>query len=134
MGQHMSADAPGEFTPTGAPGMDRQLGIYTAGLSGKTPALPIAYEALEQAARDVMPPESYDYVAGGAAAEDTVRANLEAFRRWRIVPRMFRNVAKRDLSVELLGNKLTAPILLAPIGVQGIVRPEAELAVARAAA
>src|ERR1051325_7813968 len=111
------------FKPTGAPGMDRQLGIYTAGLTGQIPSLPIACEALEQAAKGVMLPESYDYVAGGGASQDTVRANLAAFRRWRIVPRMFRNVAKRDLSAELLGHKLPAPILLAPIGVQGIVRP-----------
>src|SRR5207245_1654117 len=58
----------------------------------------------------------------------------EAFYRWRIVPRMLRNVSKRDLSVELLGARLPAPVLLGPVGVQGIVHTEAEVATARAAA
>ena len=63
-----------------------------------------------------------------------MRANLEAFERWRIVPRMLRDVSERDLSVTVLGTAMPAPLLLAPIGVQSIVHPEGELAVARAAA
>jgi isopentenyl diphosphate isomerase/L-lactate dehydrogenase-like FMN-dependent dehydrogenase len=63
-----------------------------------------------------------------------MRANLDAFRRWRIVPRMLRDVSERDLSVEVLGTAMPAPVLLAPIGVQSIVHPGAEPATARAAA
>jgi lactate 2-monooxygenase len=63
-----------------------------------------------------------------------MRANLDAFRRWRIVPRMLRDVSQRDLSVTVLGTELPAPVALAPIGVQSIVHAEGELAVARAAA
>ena len=63
-----------------------------------------------------------------------MRANLAAFRRWRIVPRMLRDVARRDLRVKLLGTSLPAPVLLAPVGAQSILHPEAEVAVARAAA
>ena len=74
------------------------------------------------------------YVCGGAGSEDTMRANLEAFRRWRIVPRVLRDLADRELAVELLGNELPAPVLLAPIGVQTLLHPEGELATARAAA
>src|SRR5262249_42274157 len=59
--------------------------------------------------------------------------NREAFRRWRIVPRMLRDVERRDLAVEVLGQRLPAPFLLAPVGVQSILHPDAELAVARAA-
>jgi isopentenyl diphosphate isomerase/L-lactate dehydrogenase-like FMN-dependent dehydrogenase len=73
-------------------------------------------------------------VAGGAGGEDTVRANREAFYRWRIVPRMFRDVSQRDLSVELFGAQLPAPVILGPVGVQGILHPGGELASARAAA
>ena len=62
-----------------------------------------------------------------------MRANLEAFRRRRLVPRMLRDVEARDLRVRLLGADLPAPLLLAPIGVQGIVHAEGELASARAA-
>jgi isopentenyl diphosphate isomerase/L-lactate dehydrogenase-like FMN-dependent dehydrogenase len=62
-----------------------------------------------------------------------MRANREGFRRWRIVPRFLRNVAERDLSTSVMGLRLRAPVLLAPVGVQSILHPEAELAVARAA-
>lgn len=125
----------GPTTPVPAQyGMERQLQIYLAGLQGQRPAAPVSVEALEQRARELLSPEAYGYVAGGAGGEDTMRANLEAFRRQRIVPRLLRDVAKRDLGVEVLGQRLAAPVLLAPIGVQSIVHPEAELAVARAAA
>src|SRR5260370_18033982 len=63
-----------------------------------------------------------------------MRASREAFARWRIVPRMLRDVSHRDLSVELLGSRFPAPVILGPIGVQGIIHSEAEVATARAAA
>jgi isopentenyl diphosphate isomerase/L-lactate dehydrogenase-like FMN-dependent dehydrogenase len=107
--------------------------IYQAGLRGEKPALPLAVEELEQKAREVLPLEAYTYLAGGAGAEDTARANRAAFRRWRIVPRFLRDVARRDPTVTVLGWRLPAPLLLAPIGVQSMLHPEAELAVARAA-
>jgi isopentenyl diphosphate isomerase/L-lactate dehydrogenase-like FMN-dependent dehydrogenase len=114
-------------------GVQRQMEIYLGGLAGKRPGQPLAPEDLEQQARAKLPPEAYVYVAGGAGAEDTVRANRDAFRRWRIVPRFLRDVSRRDIGVELLGRRLPAPVLLAPIGVQGMLHPDAELAVARAA-
>jgi isopentenyl diphosphate isomerase/L-lactate dehydrogenase-like FMN-dependent dehydrogenase len=73
-------------------------------------------------------------VAGAAGSEGTARSNLEAFRRWQIVPRMLRDVGVRDLRAELFGAELPAPLLLAPVGVQSIVHPDGELATARAAA
>lgn len=81
-----------------------------------------------------LPPEAFAYVAGGAATGSTIRRNREAFERWRIVPRVLRDVSARDLSVELLDTRLPAPILLAPIGVLEMADEEADLAVARAAA
>jgi lactate 2-monooxygenase len=129
---------PAEPSPTApAPppslGVQRQMEIYLTGLAGQKPARPLAPEHLEAQARAVLPPEAYTYVAGGAGREDTVRANRDAFLRWRILPRMLRDVSRRDLSVSLLGRRLPAPVLLAPIGVQSMLHPEAELAVARAA-
>jgi len=44
------------------------------------------------------------------------QANLDAFKRWRLVPRFLRDVGQRDLSVELFGKRLPAPFLLAPVG------------------
>jgi len=63
-----------------------------------------------------------------------MRANLESFSRYPIVPRMLRDVSARDLSVDLFGVRIPAPILLAPVGVQGIIHSEGELPAARAAA
>lgn len=115
-------------------GPSRQIEIYLGGLAGRKPMLPVALDKLEQRAREVLTPEAWDYVAGGAGGEDTMRANREAFRRWRIVPRMLRDVARRDLSVELFRQRFPAPVLLGPVGVQGIIHPDADVAMARAAA
>ncbi|MBA3808844.1 MAG: alpha-hydroxy-acid oxidizing protein [Solirubrobacterales bacterium] len=111
-----------------------QYEIYGRGLGGERPKLPITVSELEEAARKELSPEAFGYVAGGASSEATMRANREAFARWQIVPRMLRDVSVRDLSSSLLGTSMPAPIMLGPVGVQSIVHPEAELAVARAAA
>ncbi|WP_458188413.1 alpha-hydroxy-acid oxidizing protein [Haladaptatus sp. NG-WS-4] len=103
-------------------------------LADQTPDLPTTPEALAELAREELPPEAHAYVAGSAGAESTARENRRAFDRWRIVPRMLRDVAERDLSVELFGRELPVPVMLAPIGVQSIIHEEAELATARAAA
>lgn len=115
-------------------GRERQAGIFVAGVGGRRPEVPVDPARLEETARRVMSPEGFAYVAGGAGTEDTVRANREAFGRWRIVPRMLRDVSVRDTSVELFGARLPSPLLLAPIGVLEMAHPEADLAVARAAA
>jgi lactate 2-monooxygenase len=115
-------------------GMRRQFEIYQLGLTGKTLSVPIPLAELERKAAEVLSVPAYDYVAGSASGERTAYANLAAFDRWRIVPRMLRDVSQRDLSIELLGQTLPAPVLLGPIGVQGILHPEAEVAAARAAA
>lgn len=117
-----------------SPGMQRQFDIYQLGLAGKKLSIPIPLAELEKKAAEVLTPQAYDYVAGSASGERTARANLAAFDHWRIVPRMLRDVSERDLSVELLGHQLPAPLLLGPVGVQNIIHPDAELAVARAAA
>jgi len=108
--------------------------IYLHGLAGTYPSLPCEPGRLEELARERMDPEPFGYVAGSAGTESTARANRAAFDRWRIVPRFLRDVSVRNLSRDVLGTPFPAPVALAPVGVQGIVHPEAELAVARAAA
>ena len=108
--------------------------IYKKGLAGQRPDLPMTADGLEAAARHVLPGEALGYVAGGASTERTIAANREAFARWRIVPRMLRGVTERDLSTTVLGTPMAAPVLTAPIGVLGLVHPDADLAVTRAAA
>jgi isopentenyl diphosphate isomerase/L-lactate dehydrogenase-like FMN-dependent dehydrogenase len=115
-------------------GMQRQQQVYTLGLTRDGLSIPISLALLEQKAKEILSPPAFDYVAGGAGGEDTVRANCEAFYRRRIVPRMLRDVSQRDLSVELFGVQLPAPVILGPVGVQGILHAEGELASARAAA
>ncbi|MGN6557754.1 MAG: alpha-hydroxy-acid oxidizing protein [Solirubrobacterales bacterium] len=108
--------------------------IYARGLTGETPAVPVAVAELEERAMAAMEPRVANYVGAGAGSEETIRANREAFRRRRIVPRMLRDVSARDLSTTVLGTQMPAPLLLAPIGVQQGVHEEGELATARAAA
>lgn len=115
-------------------GMQRQFEIYQSGLAGKKLSVPIPLVQLEKKASEVLTPQAYDYVAGSASGERTARANLAAFDRWRIVPRMLRDVSQRDLTVELLGQTLPTPVILGPVGVQNIIHPDGEIAVARAAA
>jgi lactate 2-monooxygenase len=107
-----------------------QTGIY---LSGGYP-WPLTAAEWEARAAAELEPGPFDYVAGGAGSEATMRANLEAFERRRIRPRMLTGNVERDLSVEVVGLKSPSPFFLAPIGVLGIVHPEGEIAVARAAA
>jgi lactate 2-monooxygenase len=127
----MSQQTPNSPIPTG---MQRQQQIYTLGLTGGALSIPISLTLLEQKAKEMLSPPAFDYVAGGAGGEDTVRANREAFYRWRIVPRMLRDVSQRDLNVEFFGMRAPAPVILGPVGVQGILHAEGELASARAAA
>lgn len=108
--------------------------IYLQGMSGDLPAFTTDPTALEESARTRLESGPFWYVAGGAGSGATMRANREAFDRWRIVPRMLRQTSVRDLSTTVLGTKLASPVLLAPVGVQAIVHPDGELATARAAA
>ena len=102
--------------------------------AGAVATVPFTFAELEQRAKDKLTPGAFGYVAGGASSEDTMRANLAAFRKHRIVPRFLRDCANRDWRTTLVGVEMPAPVLLAPIGVLSIVHPEAEVAVARAAA
>ncbi len=109
--------------------------IYLAGmLGGRKPARPLDWRELERDAYAMLPRGPRGYIQGGAGRGETIRANREAFDQWQIVPRMLRDVSERSLERTVLGTKLAAPVLLAPIGVQTVAHPEGELACARAAA
>jgi isopentenyl diphosphate isomerase/L-lactate dehydrogenase-like FMN-dependent dehydrogenase len=95
---------------------------------------PLTAAGWEEAARAAIPEGNFGYIAGGAGSESTLRANREAFERFRLRPKMLRGNAKRDLSVEVLGTRSAGPFLLAPVGVLSIAHADGELACARAAA
>ncbi|MGW7006513.1 lactate 2-monooxygenase [Streptomyces sp. NPDC054933] len=111
-----------------------QYEIYLNGMTGAVPRLPTDLTRLEEVAEQRLGPGPVGYVAGSAGSGRTAEANRNALDRWQIVPRMLRDVQRRDLSVELLGARLPAPLALAPVGVLSIMHPDAEPAAARAAA
>ncbi|MFM9693210.1 lactate 2-monooxygenase [Streptomyces europaeiscabiei] len=113
---------------------DFQYEIYLGGMGGAVPRLPTDPTRLEELAEHRLGAGPVGYVAGSAGDGSTARANRAALQRHRIVPRLLRDVSERDLSVEVLGRALPAPLALAPVGVLSIVHPEAESAAARAAA
>ena len=114
--------------------LQRQVEIYTDGAAGKKPDQPVGYDRLREMAKEEMSEEAFAYVDCGAGGESTMRANVDAFERWRILPRMLSGVVQPDLNVELFGRRYEFPFLLAPIGALSIVHPDAETAVAGAAA
>ena len=114
---------------------DFQNEVYLNGLLGEQPTQPFGWRETEAAAYAVMTPGAVGYVAGGSGGEETMTANRAAFDRWRLVPRMLRGIpAQRTHTTTVLGTTMPAPVMLAPVGVLSIVHPEAERAVARAAA
>ncbi|MFF8837604.1 alpha-hydroxy-acid oxidizing protein [Streptomyces sp. NPDC015130] len=115
---------------------DYQNEIYLDGLGGVLPALPMAFDELEAKALATLPPSVRTYVAGGAGDEHTQRANVRAFERWGLYPRMMAGATRRDMTVDLFGHTLPSPIFMAPVGVIGLCAQDGhgDLATARAAA
>lgn len=115
-------------------GREAQSAIYRAGVSGRTPRIPVGFAGLERAAQRRMSRAAFAYVAGSAGLERTDRADTAAFGGHRIVPRVLRDVSARDLGIELFGKRRATPLLLAPIGVLDLAHPSADAGAARAAA
>lgn len=113
---------------------DHYRSIYLAGAGGTKPSIPVDWLQLAARAEEVLEERAAGYVFGSAGAGETERANRLAFDSWQIVPRMLRDVARRDLHTAPFGSRWPAPLALAPVGVQTILHPEGEMATARAAA
>jgi 4-hydroxymandelate oxidase len=91
-------------------------------------------DRLEERARQQLPADVYDYYAGGAETETTLREAPLAWRSWRLRPRVLRGVAVPDLSTTLLGSPVAIPIGVAPWAYQRMAHPDGEAATARGAA
>lgn len=128
----MSPHEPAPTVSSGA-GRVRQNAIYRPGALGLAPTVPTDAGELERRARRVMSRRAWAYVAGGAGAGATVRANREVFDRWQVVPRMLHATTERDLSTRVLGTDLEAPVMLAPVGAAGLVTDDADLRIAEGA-
>jgi 4-hydroxymandelate oxidase len=87
----------------------------------------------ESAARQRLPVDVWDFVAGGSGTEATLAANRAAFQRLVLRPRVLVDVTRTDLAVDLLGARLAAPIGVAPMAYHRLAHPEGEVATARAA-
>jgi 4-hydroxymandelate oxidase len=87
----------------------------------------------EVAARAALGPAAFDYYAGGAMDEITLRENRAGFERLRLRPRVLVDVSRRQLSTTLLGRSIPFPVLIAPTALHGLAHSEAEVASARAA-
>ena len=83
--------------------------------------------------RKKLSKEAYDFVQDGSDDQKTVLANRAAFDELQIRIRRLIDVSKMDTRVELLGEAWDSPIVISPTGFQGVIHPEGELAVARAA-
>ena len=114
-------------------GRQSQTAIFRAGASGITPDIPTRWSSLVETAHRAMSLDAWAYVHGSSGIESTAEANARAFERWRIVPRMLRDVSERDLGVALFGHRYPTPLLASPVGVLELVHPDADVAIARAA-
>lgn len=94
---------------------------------------PVNVHEFEDVAKRKLHKLAYDFIAGGVEDERTLRANVEAYGHWDLVPRVMVDVTNVDTSVELFGLKLEQPILIAPTGGKDLVMPGAEEVVAKAA-
>jgi isopentenyl diphosphate isomerase/L-lactate dehydrogenase-like FMN-dependent dehydrogenase len=90
-------------------------------------------DELEQQARQQLDQATYDFVAGGAGAELTLRANREAFQKITIMPRVLTKIKQVDTSIDLLGQRLSMPIYVTPMANHGVVSSLAEVGSAEGA-
>jgi isopentenyl diphosphate isomerase/L-lactate dehydrogenase-like FMN-dependent dehydrogenase len=119
----------------GAPYVSYQSEIYVAGMTADVkPIFTTNLSDLEAAAAKVLSEDARRSLLGSAGGVPAVRANKRALRAWRIVPRMFIDRAERDLSADVLGVTMPAPVILGPVKQQALAHPDGEVATARAAA
>ncbi|KAL2933069.1 Peroxisomal [Bienertia sinuspersici] len=95
---------------------------------------PVNVNEFQELARRVLPKMYYDFFAGGAEDEHTLKENVKAFSRISICPRIFIDVSQIDLSTSILGHHISMPVMIAPTSYHKLAHPEGELATAKAAA
>ena len=89
--------------------------------------LPLIAELEREAAR-LLPADAYAYFASGSGDETTLGESVQAWETLRLRPRVLRDVAEVDLSVEVAGTRLSSPVLVAPMAFQVLAHPDGELA------
>ena len=95
---------------------------------------PLNVHDYERLAEERLEPGVFGYIAGGAGDEHTLRANVDAFRRVALRPRMLVDVSAVSTRATVLGHDVSMPLLVAPTAYQRLMHPDGEAATARAAA
>src|ERR1700752_1427691 len=115
---------------------DWQWTVYGDAVHGISLRFPFDFESIERKAFDAMPDWVYRYVSAAAGDGRTQRANIDAYSRYGIIPRMMVSPAERDLSIDLFGKHLPSPMFMSPIGLIGLCSPDfqGDVAAARASA
>lgn len=96
-------------------------------------ALYCSLNELESSAQEKLNQMTFDYYAGGAGDELTLRDNIEAFSRIKLFPRMLVDSSKLNLELELFGSRLASPVMIAPMAFQRLANEHGEIAMAKAA-
>jgi 4-hydroxymandelate oxidase len=94
----------------------------------------VTVEDFEEQARERLPQLVYDYYAGGAGDEWTLRENRRAFERWVFRPRFLVDCSNVDLRTTVLGQEIDFPVMVAPTAFHRLADPDGELATARGTA
>jgi 4-hydroxymandelate oxidase len=102
------------------------------GLSGGRVA-PVTVEDYRTLARELLKPEVFDYIDGGAGDENTCRVNREDLDRLSLLPLCLRDVSTPKLAMSVLGRSVRVPIGFSPTAFHRLVHPDGEVATARAA-
>ena len=101
---------------------------------GRDCACAVNIEDLREMARRRVPGFVFEYVEGGSEDEATLRHNREAFTALRFVPPTLVDTSDRSLATSLFGRRSAAPLAIAPTGLNGMLHPDGDIALARAAA
>ena len=113
--------------------MGRRVIETTMTASNAATGKPLNLHEYEAAARALLPPMVWAYVAGGSGDEVTLRANRAAFARWRLLPRVLRGLRQVSTATSVLGHEIALPVVVAPSGRHRLCHDEGECATARAA-
>jgi 4-hydroxymandelate oxidase len=94
---------------------------------------PVTIADYETLARERIAPDAWDYYAGGAGDEVTLRANRAAYERFWLRPRVLVDLSACNTATSVLGTPVRLPVLVAPVAYQRMAHPEGECAMARGA-
>uniref|UniRef100_A0A8B9LIQ1 (S)-2-hydroxy-acid oxidase n=1 Tax=Astyanax mexicanus TaxID=7994 RepID=A0A8B9LIQ1_ASTMX len=93
---------------------------------------PVCVRDFEHHAKRLLPKAVFDYYFSGADEQESLADNVAAFSRWRLFPRVLRDVSRLDMSTTVLGQKLSMPVCVAATAMQRMAHPDGETATARA--